>query len=127
MKLASEKAGQIKHAEGRKEWKVHVLCFEGCAFRRIRVHLQFDPHLSHRATVLVKDGDNNPVPDVTIEGQWTCAIEATSTALTDANGRAIFETDQVKYKNPLTFTFSVTKINGEILDSPITGVAEYNP
>ena len=127
MKFAGKKTWQIKHANGRREWEVQVLDFEGCGFRRICVHLQFDPHLSHRATVLVKDGDNNPVPDVTIEGQWTGAIEATSTALTDANGRAIFETDQVKYKNPLTFTFSVTKINGEILDSPITGVAEYNP
>jgi serine protease len=75
------------------------------------------------ATVIIYDSAGNPLEGATVNGHWSGATLDIDSLITDANGLATIESDNVKNPNgSITFTFTVDDLvkDGWIYDDSIS-------
>ncbi|WP_440945645.1 S8 family serine peptidase [Methanosarcina sp. T3] len=71
--------------------------------------------VSARAVVTILDSSDNPVEGATVSGYWSGASSDLDSAVTNAAGKVMVYSDEVKYKSgTLTFTFTVNGLSHTI-------------
>ncbi|MDQ6419675.1 right-handed parallel beta-helix repeat-containing protein [Paenibacillus sp. LHD-117] len=63
------------------------------------------------ATVLIVDGNGNPVANVTVNGQWSGKTSDSDSGVTGSDGKVTLQSNQVQNKNSSgTYTFTINNV-----------------
>jgi PKD repeat protein len=72
--------------------------------------IQGNTYVTGVAVVTIMDSSNNPVEGATVSGSWSGTTNSTDSSVTNEMGKITVYSDEIKYKNSLTFTFTVNGV-----------------